>query len=162
MEVVSYIRGDDKYTIEPIVDVSQVDLDMATVMDVIQDTDLDYYRDNMLMSIDQNLSYAIFKNGERVGFVYNRLEDNLYIGCSINIWDHVAMIVGLKHIFDICDKHKIVFAPHTINMKDFVSMATGTSIRIFNTTDTSTVTILRDDIYPRGARILKYLGVTNE
>ena len=161
MQAVSYTRGSDIYEVKPITDIACMGQDMASVSDVIQDTDPDYYKANMLDSVAQGLAYDIWKNGERVGFVYNKIENDQYYGCSIKIWDHIGMLIGLKHMFDICDKHKISFAPHENNLKDFISMAAGASIRLWHTTDTSTVFILRDEIYPRGERIMKYLGVTN-
>lgn len=161
MAVVSYTRGNDKYTIEPITDTTQASLDMDTVRHVIWDTDESEYLRYMFISIKQQLAYALFKNGERVGFVYNMIQDGEYITCSIHIWDPIAMILGVRHIFDIHDSHKVKFAPHADNLKDFISMAAGPSIRIFHTTGIPTVYMLRSELYPKGERMLKYLGVTN-
>lgn len=159
MEAVSYICDNTFYTIKAITTCDSIPYDVNTVYSIIKDTDITQYISNMELSVKQGYSFAIFKDGIRVGFVYSFKQNHQYIGASIYIiGDVVAASIALKTIFDITDSHKIVFMPHKDNLKFFISMIEGTSIRA-HYTDNSPIAILRNVVYTKGTKIFKYLNI---
>lgn len=154
----SYKSNTDIYEVRMITTEDMIDTDMRSVSETIQDTDPIVYRENMVESITQSLAYDIWKNGTRVGFVYNRVDGYRYLGCSINIWDHIGMLLAMKTMFEICDKHKIEFAPHTGNLKWFKSMVQGAKLFEYNNGGTC-IPILKRDVEANGVRMFKYLGI---
>lgn len=154
-----YVCNGSMYEIRPIDTYDMIDTDMMSVLDTIGDTDINLYMQNMRAGVDQGKAYDIWKDGTRVGFVYNREEDGMYYGSSINIWDHIGMILGMKHMFEISDKHKIVFVPHGDNWKYFKSMVQGNKLRMLYNGGNS-VTILRDEIAGKyDSKLMKYLQI---
>jgi len=150
-----------QYTVHKIEDLNQIDLDIAEVEDKLIDTYLPLYKKNMVTSLEQGLAFAIFKEDKRIGFVYMLVKDNMYIGVSIHLEkDVTGMLIGLRTIFEIYDAHKIKVTPHPGGLKYFLSMATGSSIRAYHTHG-SPLTILREDIYEKGKKMFKYLGLTD-
>jgi hypothetical protein len=158
MAVASYTCDGDIYTVMLIDDISKIESDMESVKDVISDTDPIEYKANMVESIRQGLAYEIYKNEDRVGFVYNKVDGYKYQGCSINITDTIAMLIALKTMFEIHDSHKISFNPHTTNIRDFKSMAYGPDIRVYYTTKEPLV-LRRDMLEEKGLKLFKYLGI---
>lgn len=159
MEAVSYTKDNHRYDVIPITDESYINADMQTVATEIQDTDPAAYRANMQLGVQQGLAYSIFRDGIRIGFVYNRIENNRYYGSSIFIdRDLAGMIVAFKSMFEICDKHKIEFVPHTGNLHYFKSMIDGSTLRLFHN-GAPTVTIMRDKMIADGYRAFHYLGI---
>lgn len=158
MDHASYTCDGLTYRVSFIEDTSSIDSDIATVIDTVQDTDIDVYRSNMVMSVEQHLAYCIYKNDVRVGFVYNRVENGLYLGSSINITDTIAMLIALKTMFEIYDYHKIQFVPHNRDIRMFKSMAYGPDIRSYYSSNEYLV-IRREDIEKNGLRLFKYLGI---
>ena len=158
MDHASYICDGITYRVSYIEDTSSIDDDIATVIDTIQDTDIDVYRANMVKSVEQHLAYCIYKNDIRVGFIYNRIEGDLYLGASINITDTIAMLIALKTMFEIYDSHKIQFVPHNRDIRMFKSMAYGPDIRSYYSSDGYLV-IRRADIENNGKRLFNYLGI---
>lgn len=155
----SYRSSTDLYEVRMITTQTKINADVDTVRDVIKDTSIVKYKEAMKESVRQKLAYAVWKNGERVGFVYNRIEGYRYLGCSINILDHIAMILAMKTMFEICDKHKIEFAPHTGNLKYFKSMLLGHSIRGWHQGERDSVVVMREDVESKGLKMFKYLGL---
>ena len=147
------------YEIVPITSYKFIYEDLAKVIDMIGNTLVSDYITNMRQSVDQGLAYDIRKNGERVGFVYNREENGRYYGASIYVWDSVAMFLAMKHMFEISDKHKITFIPHGDNWKYFKSMIDGRKIRMFYS-GANDVTITRDIVDKAyGIKMFRYLGL---
>lgn len=139
-------------------DMTKIDSDMESVKDTISDADPVEYRDNMAESVQQGLAYEIYKNEDRVGFVYNRVEYGEYMGASIYITDTLAMLIALKTMFEIYDYHKITFVPHEDNLKYFKAMAYGPDIRVYHETGNHLV-IRREDLETKGLRLFKYFGI---
>jgi hypothetical protein len=158
MAVASYICECNIYTVTLIDDINKIESDMESVKDVISDTDPIEYKANMIESVRQGLAYEIYKNEDRVGFVYNKVDGNEYQGCSINIIDTIAMLIALKTMFEIYDNHKISFNPHTTNIRDFKGMAYGPDIRVYYTTKDPLV-LRRDILEEKGLKLFKYLGI---
>jgi len=119
------------------------------------------YRDNMVASVYQDMAYCVYKNDVRIGFVYNRVEKYRYFGASIWMKDTIGMIIAMKTMFEVCDNHKIELVPHEGGMKDFLSMATGTSIRTYHTRNRDAIVFLKEDLAPKGERLFKYFGIVN-
>ena len=161
MEAVSYICDGSVYRVEAIVDYNFIEEDIATVIETIDDMSIVEYRKNMEIAVDQGYACSVYKDGDRIGFFYNRSEDLKYIGCSIWLGrDAIGMLLGLKTIFEIGDYHKIVFMPHGDNWKYFKSIALGSSIRGYHLERTPLV-ILKDDVVQKGKRMFEYYGVIN-
>lgn len=157
MDHVSYIDDDSIYEIRKVISPIYADEDVQDVMHLIEGTDIYKYKDNMYTSIHQGYAFRVYKDGVKKGFVYNYMKDGKYYGGSILLKGTVVMALGLKHVFDICDYHKIEFQPHG-DIAQFKSMLTGTSIRIHHSTG-KPVTILRKDIMEAGYAIFKYLNI---
>jgi hypothetical protein len=158
MAVASYICESNIYTVILIDNLNKIESDMESVKDVISDTDLIEYKANMVESIRQGLAYEIYKNEDRVGFVYNKVDGYEYQGCSINIVDTIAMLIALKTMFEIYDSHKISFNPHATNIRDFKGMAYGPDIRAHYTTKNPLV-LRREMLEEKGLKLFKYLGI---
>ena len=157
MVAVSYTNGSDTYLVQPILDVLSKRADAIAALALVgNDTPLDKYENAMKQSIEQRLAYEIYKNDTRVGYVYNRVENNTYYGACINVKGFEAMAIAMKHMFEIYDSHKIVFSPHTHNLKSFKSMIKGSIIRAWHN-GRKTVSILREDIVPQGIKVFNYL-----
>lgn len=157
MDHVSYISDGDIYEIRKVKEYSKADIDVFDVLELIEGTDLDEYVQRMYKSIDQGYAFRVYKNGLKVGFVYSYMKDGHYLGASIRLKGAVAMAIGLKHVFDICDWHKIEFMPHG-DVSQFKSMLTGSSIRVYNSHG-SMVKILRKDVVEAGYTVFRYLGI---
>jgi hypothetical protein len=158
MAVASYICEGNIYTVTLIDDTNKIESDMESVKDIISDTDPIEYKANMIESVRQGLAYEIYKNENRVGFVYNKVDGYEYQGCSINILDTISMLIALKTMFEIYDSHKISFNPHTTNIRDFKSMAYGPDIRVYYTTKEPLV-LRRAMLEEKGLKLFKYLGI---
>jgi len=157
----SYTCDGDLYRVEMITDTSMIDADMATVGDVIDDIDPEVYRDNMVASVYQDMAYCIYKNDVRIGFVYNRVERYRYFGASIWMKDTIGMIIAMKTMFEVCDNHKIEIVPHEGCIIDYISMASGTSIRTYHCGTRDAIVFLRDELVPKGEKLFKYFGIQN-
>lgn len=158
MEVVSYISPKHTYKIVPITDDLHVNDDIASVADIIEGTDVQEYKSAVLDSIDQELAYSVYKDEERVGFVYNRVYDNKYYCASIRIDDPIAVVVALRSMFEIANYTKILFLPHNDNLKYFKSMIDGHVIRAFHS-GLPSVSITKKRMWDEGVRLFKYFGL---
>lgn len=155
----SYTCRGDIYTVEIMPSGYMIDADIASVAHLIGDTDPNEYRDQMVESVEQKLAFAVFKNGTRVGFMYNKETHKGYYGCSINIPDNVALMVGMKTIFELSSKHKIQFKPHgKESLKAFMSMAKGHNIRAYHS-GSPYITIVKDYILPKTKKLFPYFGI---
>ena len=161
MEAVTYTCKGSRYEVVPITDVADIEVDIVEVLDAIADVDVDEYKATMQVCIDQGLAFRVLVNGSKTGFVYAYMDEYKYIGASV--WlpgDIVSTVVGLSRIFDQVDVHKMLVSPHTGGLGNFVSMATGQSIRAYHTAD-KPISILRDVVVKKGSRMFRYLGVEN-
>jgi len=158
MEVVSYICKGIHYTVLPITDTAGIDSDIATIITEIDNVDMEEYKANMIESVAQGLAYAVYRGEDRVGFVYNKVNGNRYLGCSIHIWDHVAMLIAMKTMFEIHNSHKIEFSPHSKNMKYFMSLLYAPSVRK-HYVDGSPLVVLRDPLVSKGKDLFKYYSI---
>lgn len=159
MEAVSYTCNGVVYRVEPITNIDVIDGDIATVLDTISDTSLELYKDNMIKAVQQEFAFAVYKDTIRVGFIYNYMDRYKYIGASVYIKDDIiSAIIALRTMFEINTTHKLTFIPHKNGLRYFKSMATGQSIRAFHGTG-SPLVVLRDDVYSKGLRMFKYLGI---
>lgn len=154
----SYTCDSVVYTVKFITTTDYIMEDMLEVSEHIIDTDPDIYRIYMMDSVAQGLAYDIWRDGVRVGFVYNRMEGVKYMGASIHITDSIAMLIALKTMFEIKDVHKISFFPHKSNLKYFKSMARGCDIRTYHTTG-KPLPILRENMEANGRKLFSYLGI---
>ena len=154
----TYACKGSNYYVKSIKDYSYIATDTYQIIDAIEDTDIAKYKANMKLSVDQELAYSIYKDTERVGYVYNYTIDKAYYGASINIQNPVAMILGLKTMFEIYDSHKISFVPHKNNLKYFKSLALGSSIREYHNYNTP-VAILRDALLTKGRKAFFYMKI---
>ena len=159
MVPVSYIKGSTRYNVQPITTYEMIEHDIGMVLELIEGTSISEYRYNMEVSVDQGLAYAVFKGTERLGFVYNRVENNKYYGSSIFIHkDVIGLMVALRTMFEIVDYKKIEFAPHKDNLKYFKSMIAGDKIRAYHS-GKPTVTITKERMWDEGVRLFKYFGL---
>jgi hypothetical protein len=157
MKVVSYTDGNNTYTVRPITDTIMLDIDAHAALAIVNyDNPIEQYREMMLTSIQQELAYEVWKNNERVGYVYNVVKDDVYTGASINVKGYEAMAIVMKHMFEIYDSHKIVFHPHSTGIDAFKSMLLGTSIRNMHN-GSNEVVILKKDVYEKGCKVFTYL-----
>jgi hypothetical protein len=159
MEAVSYTDGNDIYTVKPITDTIMLGADAEAALEIVgYDNPTELYKEAMLESILQGLAYEIWKNDGRVGYIYNAVIDEKYIGISINVKGYEAMAIAMKHMFEINDSHKIIFHPHSIGVGAFKSMLLGTSIRNMHN-GKNEVVILKKDIVYKGHKVFHYLGL---
>lgn len=157
MDHVSYISEGNIYEVRKVTEYAQADVDLFDVLELVKGTDLDKYVSRMYESVDQGYAFRVYKNGLKCGFVYSYMKDGKYLGASIKLNGAVPMVVGLKHVFDICDWHKIEFMPHG-DVSQFKSMLTGSSIRTYNSHG-SMVKILRKDVVEAGYKVFRYLNI---
>lgn len=155
----SYTCKGNTYTVEIISNEDMIDTDIQSVVHLIEGTDIDKYRTKMVESVEQGLAFAVFKNGERVGFMYNKETHKGYYGCSINIPDNVALMIAMKTVFELSGKHKIQFTPHgKASLKAFISMAKGHNIRAYHS-GSPYITIVKSYIEPKTKKLFPYLGI---
>lgn len=157
MDHVSYTNNGDVYELVKVKSYTLADEDSLDVKHLLGDTDFEEYRVRMYGSVDQGYAFRVLKNGMKKGFVYSYMLDGKLYGASIKLNGHIPMALGLKHIFDIVDFHKIEFMPHG-DISHFKSMLTGSSIRTYNSHN-SMVKILRRDVVEAGFRVFQYLGI---
>lgn len=157
MDHVSYISDTSIYEIVKVKEYVQADEDVEDVMYLIEGTNIEAYKINMYKSIDQGYAFRIYEDGVKKGFIYSYKEDGKYLGGSILLKGAIPMALGLKHVFDICDWHKIQFLPHG-DTAQFKSMLTGTSLRVHNSLG-GYVSILRKDVAEAGYKIFRYFNL---
>lgn len=158
MEAVWYTSGTDAYVIYRIETTAYVYEDVKKVEAKLCEQVSEEYIEAMHDSVMQGLAYTVVKNGERVGFVYNRMKNGEYYGASICIWDQVGMFLCMRHMFEICDAHKITFIPHGDNWKYFKSMVHGSKLRMLHNGD-NVVTITKENASKEGERLYRYFGI---
>ena len=158
MEVASYICDGIVYTVKLIGDEGQVPKDIEKVLHLIDDTDPLVYANNMIESVHQGLAYELYKENDRMGFVYNRIEDGNYYGASICIDDTICMLIALKTMFELYETHKISFMPHTTNLQCFKAMAYGPDIRMHYSAGNPLI-IRRDELEQKGLKLFRYFGI---
>jgi len=117
-----------------------IDTDVQTIKDILlaQGEVLENeqeYIDNMVQSIYQDKAFAIYKDGVRLGFMYNR-EDKafprrLVASSLVAPKDPIAMVILMMTINLGKYKFLIVF-PHGRNLISFKSFITRKSMRMYN------------------------------
>lgn len=159
MAAVSYISRGNTYRIEPITDHEKVDVDFLFVKANVDGISEEEYKNHMHDSIEQGYAYELYVNDSSAGFFYNSYEGNMY--CSRSVWidsEIEGVVVMLWHMFKITDAHKIVFAPHSDNLKYFKSLIAGSKIREYNAVG-SPVTITRKHFEEVSDKLHKYLDI---
>lgn len=154
----SYTNDTNVYTVHTISEYNNTDAEDALLLVNYDVDDVEAYKSAMKDSVQQGLAYEIYKDAERVGYVYNRMVGDVYTGCSINIQDYEAMAIAFKHMFEVCDKHKIVFKPHGGNVHMFKGLLSGTALRTYNN-GKDTVSVLRKDVEEKGYKVFMYMGL---
>lgn len=160
MIIATYLGNDSIYEVKEILDNTVVKVDAVESLALVDYNveSVEAYECNMDLSIEQKLAFDVYKNNQRIGYVYNIIDNEVYIGCSIHLVDTIGMLLAFKTMFEICDKHRIIFAPHGNNINMFKSLVYGPSYRMYNN-GSNTVTILKDDMVSKGQRMFKYLGI---
>lgn len=159
MPAVSYTSRGNTYTLKSIRNHKKVSSDFKLVKHLVDGIDPKEYKEYMHESIRQGYAYELLVNKERKGFFYNTLDNNGYYGRSIWIQSEIeGVVVMLWHMFNITDSHRIVFAPHSDNIKYFKSMITGPKLRMYNAAGTP-VTITRQLFEEVKTKLMKYLDI---
>jgi len=127
------------------IELVEVEQDLQTVQNYLTSigdslTDPVSYEAAMLESIYQDMAKAVYKGTVRVGFVYFRLDDNFpnrLVGSSIFIPDDMIafLLLGFFHRpkgTKAKPYHRILMFPHGNNIKNFRSLCTGPSLRLYN------------------------------
>jgi len=139
MEAVSYTSIKGTYEKVPCT-LDDIDSDILLVEAALAESGIilenkDEYIDNMIQSIYQELAFAILHNGERVGFMYNRIDGNfptkLTASSLVMPKDTVALMILMLTISLSKYRDLIVF-PHGRNLTAFKSFITKKSLRLYN------------------------------
>jgi hypothetical protein len=157
MEAVSYECDGSKYVVEP---TKEVDIHYTKVKSLTSGTLEAAYKEAMLDSVYQNLSYKVTRDGEYVGHFYGRIIEDRYHGCSIfSTGDIVGTVLLLKHVFEQNNRKNVLFTPHgKKGLLRFISMAVGSSIRSWYAGN-EYVVVTKHSIVHKGERMFHYLGI---
>ena len=158
MTSIVYKQGDDTYTVQLILDSEDVDTDYNTVTQYSTIESPDEYKQKMRVSIEQRLGFSILKNGVKVGFMYNLMNNKRYESCSIYLPDPIILIVAFKTVFELSTHKKISFIPHKGELHKFSSITTKDSIKRHQLTG-GHINVYKHLIYDKGEKIFHYLGI---
>lgn len=119
------------------------------------------YKANMLQAIEDKLAFAIYKNEEKVGYIYNIDSDGRYISVSFNIWDDIALHIALKTLFEISSANLIRVYPHE-GFLFLKSVFNSASLRMYNSGIKHHAVIIKDEIWETGVKLFRYLGIKDK
>jgi len=140
MEAVSYTSINGTYTKVPCT-LEDIDNDVSTVKDILkaQGETLEHepeYIDNMIQSIYQDRAFGIYRNGKRLGFIYNRLDDELFpnklIASALVVPKDIIALTILILSINLGSFSRLIVFPHGRNLQSFKSFITKNSLRIYN------------------------------
>ena len=158
--MVAHYHNGNTYTIEPITDYGEVYEDLLVVYNVVKrDTSVALYKDNMIKSIDQGLAKKVLKDVVKKGFVYCYVENNKYYGARIHLDTKVAMLLGLREVFEQIDYPSLEFIPHKGSLPMFRSIVTGASLRNYYNGVSRKLKIIKKEIVLKGMAMHNYLGI---
>jgi len=156
-----YRVGDKVYTLRH---ATSEDIEAHYVIAVDEESSItaikDVYVGNMHKSVNQRLAFVVEESDGVQGFMYGYVEDYLYTGASIVSHNMIATVILFRNCFIVNPySHKMIFVPHNRDsMLKFLSILTGASVRRYYN-GKPYVTVLRDEIVPKGYKVFMYLGI---
>lgn len=156
-----YRVGDKVYTLRH---ATSEDIEVHYAIAVEEESSItaikDTYLESMHKSVNQRLAFVVEESDVVQGFMYGYVENYLYTGASIVSHNMIATMILFRNCFTAnAYSHKMVFAPHNReSMLKFLSLLSGASVRRYYN-GKSYVTVLRDEIVPKGYKVFMYLGI---
>ena len=167
MQAVSYIVGNDEYIVTKIVDVALVPDHAQLVIEYLETLgdsigDLEGYKENMITGIKQDNAYICNCNGEMVAFIYCRTSEYTLYGSSL--WADGKNVYGTLFLLEAMWRANkksfktIKVAPHRNNIKNFMSFATGKSIRAYHAGGSPYIVLPFKTMLKIGSKIKEYVA----